>query len=106
MLKPGPLGLGLGKAGPAEDSNTLSGLRRQQFRQKCQDAMSRDRKLDRGRKLAREYRSTAGTDSDDDDDDNNNRHAKMVMFSDDLSSSDVDEDTREEREMEVSTAPY
>lgn len=99
MLKPGPLGLGKDPA--LDGTSSISGLRKQQFRQKCQDAMARDRKLDRGRKIAqsREHRSTTGTDSDDHEDE---RQSKMVTFSDDLSSSDVDEETREEREMEVS----
>jgi hypothetical protein len=102
MLKPGPLALGLGRETTLDGSNSLSGLRKQQFRQKCQDAMARDRKLDRGRKIAqgRERRSSiVGTDSDDDVEED--AQSKMILHSDDLSSSDVDEETREEREIEV-----
>lgn len=101
MLKPGPLGLG--RKTTLDGSNSLSGLRKEQFRQKCQDAMARDRKLDRGRRItqSRERRkSIAGTDSDDDDA-GQDAQSKMILHSDDLTSSDVDEETREEREMEV-----
>lgn len=98
VLKPGPLGLG--KDGSIDgDSSALSRLRRQQFRQKCQEAMARDRMRDRGRKIAksRDSNSMTGTDSDEDSD----RQARIVMHSDDLSSSDLDDEQEAEVSIEI-----
>lgn len=94
VLKPGPLGLG--KDGSIEgESSALSGLRRQQFRQKCQEAMARDRLRDRGRKIAKSRESNNSvteTDSDQDSDE----QSKTIMHSDDLSSSDLDDEQEAE----------
>lgn len=97
VLKPGPLGLGRSSnSGKGLEASTIARLRRQQFRQKCQDAMAKDRSRDRGRRVAQgrdassDTRSNSGSDEDD-----------ATLRSDDLVSSDVDD----EAEMEVSSEP-
>ena len=102
MLTPGPLKLARpsGSTSGGDESATSSRLRRQQFRQKCQEAMAQDRKRDRERILAhsRHPGHTGEVDSSEED----IQQSNSVLRSDDLSSSDVDEASWGDEEVEVS----
>jgi hypothetical protein len=100
FLTPGPLSLGRGKSGKESDTSETSQLMKQQFRKKCQDTMERDRKRGRDQRVAqgRDYRSISDADSDEE----YQSSAKAILCSDDLSSSEIDEASMEDRELEVS----
>jgi hypothetical protein len=91
-------------SGNESDASASARLIKQQFRLKCQQAMAKDRTMDRHRKVAqsRNYRNVTDLDSDEEQQKGKGK-ARPIFHSDDLSSSEIEESCMDEREIEVSS---
>ncbi|UZJ54408.1 hypothetical protein CBS101457_003728 [Exobasidium rhododendri] len=100
MLTPGPLALSRSGDNEPEGSSSAR-LIKQQFRLKCQEAMAKDRRKDRARMISQSRSHRGIKDVDSDEEQHDKEKHRLVLCSDDLSSSDYEEANMNDREMEM-----